>query len=58
MILIIAHFFKFENLEAQFLNELTFHVHITHSPQDLILYKYGVLQQIQIGDHIGMKLYN
>jgi len=29
-----------------------------HTPQDLILYKYRVLEQIQIGDCMGMKLYN
>lgn len=56
MILIMAHFYQIQEPWAQFLNELPFHVQITHTSQDLVLYKYRVLQQIQIGDCIGMKL--
>ncbi len=33
-------------------------MHTLHTPQAWILYTFGVLQQINIGDYIGMKFYN
>jgi hypothetical protein len=50
------NFSKLKNLLPWFKNDFWFHVHI---PQDWILYKYGVLQQIKIEiDCISMEFYN